>query len=92
MEIEVCAEHVEVLSPSTAEYDTEDKRPFYQRLPSVREYVLVAQDRRRVEVWRRPGEDWVLAVYEAGSRAEVPSIGFTFAVDELYEMAGVNLR
>jgi Uma2 family endonuclease len=82
---------VEVLSPSTEDYDRNEKRLFCQMLPSLQEYVLVAQDRRRVEVWRREAAGWAYAVFDAGTRAELPSIRFTLDVDELYEAAGVSV-
>ncbi len=37
---------VEVLSPSTAAYDRGEKLTHYQRIPSLREVVLVAHDQR----------------------------------------------
>jgi Uma2 family endonuclease len=50
---------VEVLSPSTEEIDRGDKWADYQLIPSLREYVLVSQDRPRVEVYRRrEGDGW----------------------------------
>lgn len=82
---------VEVLSPSTEAYDRGDKRALYQRLASLQECVLVAQDRRRLEIWRRVDEDWILSVHAAGSRAPMPSIGFELDVDELYDLAGVKV-
>lgn len=82
---------VEVLSPSTEEYDREEKRLYYQRLASLREYVLVAQDRRYVEVWRRDGRGWAREVHGAGARASLPSIDFELDVDDLYEIAGVHV-
>lgn len=51
---------VEVLSPSTEEYDRGEKLLNYQQIPSLREVVLVAQDERRVEVWRRGEGGWFL--------------------------------
>jgi Uma2 family endonuclease len=80
---------VEVLSPSTEAYDRHEKRLYYQPLPSLREYVLVAQDRRRVEVWRRDGEAWVWSAHETGARVPLPSLGLELDVDELYALAGV---
>jgi Uma2 family endonuclease len=80
---------VEVLSPSTEAYDRDDKRALYQLLPSLQEYVLVAQDRRRVEVWRRNGDDWSYTVHDAGTKAALPSIDLEIDVDELYRLAGV---
>lgn len=83
---------VEVLSPATERYDREQKRLYYQEIPSLCEYVLVAQDRRRVEVWRRDDEVWVHTVHDAGRKASLPSIGFELDVDELYDTAGVDVR
>lgn len=83
---------VEVLSPSSERYDREQKRLYYQQLDSLREYVLVAQDRRHVEVWRREGEGWTFAVHESGARVALPSIAVAFEVDELYDAAGLGLR
>jgi len=82
---------MEVLSPSTEAYDRDDKRLLYQHLASLGEYVLVAQDRRRVEVWTRTGDAWSHTVHDAGSRAALPSIGFELEVDELYRLAGVDV-
>lgn len=49
---------VEVLSPSTEEVDRGSKLEDYQRIPSLREYVLVSQH-PRVEIYRRlDSGDW----------------------------------
>ncbi len=82
----------EVLSPGTESYDRGEKHGYYQQLPSLREYVLVAQDGRRIELWRRDdGGDWTHAVYGAGATAALDSIEYELAVDELYDLAGVAL-
>ena len=83
---------VEVLRPSTERYDREQKRLYYQTLESLCEYVLVAQDRRRVEVWQRRDTEWHHTIHEPGSRASLPSIGFELDVDELYDTAGLTAR
>jgi Uma2 family endonuclease len=44
---------VEVLSPSTEAYDRGDKFAHYHSLPSLQEYVLIAQDRPRIEHYVR---------------------------------------
>jgi Uma2 family endonuclease len=44
---------VEVLSPSTADYDRGEKFARYRRLDTLREYVLVAQDRPHVARYAR---------------------------------------
>ena len=75
---------VEVLSPSTERSDRGEKFAHYQRLVSLQEYVLVAQDAPRVEVFRRQGSSWLLPIFEAGTSLTLTSIGATFSVDELY--------
>lgn len=51
---------IEVLSPSTVEYDRSLKFALYRRLPSLKEYVLVNPETRRVEAFRLRGPDWVV--------------------------------
>lgn len=81
---------VEVLSPSTESYDRGEKRLYYQQLPSLHEYVLVSQDRRRVELWRRDGAAWAASIHEAGAQVPLTSLGIALDVDEIYEVAGVR--
>lgn len=51
---------IEVLSPSTEAYDRGDKFRYYQTISSLREYVLVSQDRRCFEVYRQqPDGRWL---------------------------------
>src|SRR5215468_3741925 len=55
---------VEVLSKSTEAYDRGEKREHYQQIASLREYVLVAQDRREIEVYARlEGSIWQRSVH-----------------------------
>lgn len=75
---------VEVLSPSTAEYDRGEKLSHYQRIPSLGEVVLIAHDERRLEVWRREGDHWTLDVFRAGARARLASIESELDVAEVY--------
>ena len=79
---------VEVLSPSTEEYDRGEKFAHYKRIPSLRQYVLVSSDGHRVEVWTR-GEDgaWSALVSTDGQVADLASVGARLDVRELYEAA-----
>lgn len=77
---------VEVLSDASEGYDRGEKFAHYRRIPSLCEYVLVGQRKRRIEVFRKNVAGlWVL-VAEAGEgeRATLESIGCTLAVDEVY--------
>jgi Uma2 family endonuclease len=47
---------VEVLSPSTERYDRTTKFDHYQQIPSVQEYILVAQDAARCERYVRQAD------------------------------------
>ncbi|MCB9672299.1 MAG: Uma2 family endonuclease [Alphaproteobacteria bacterium] len=58
----------EVLSPSTEAYDRGGEFAALQRLPSLTHYVLLSQDRPRVEVFERQGpQSWTLTVVEDGA-------------------------
>lgn len=75
---------IEVLSPSTEASDRGDKWRHYQRLASLREYVLVSQGEPYVEVFRREGDEWVLRTSVAGQSIELPSQGVRVSVDAVY--------
>jgi Uma2 family endonuclease len=50
---------VEVLSPTTEQIDRGEKWEHFQRIPSLREYLLVNQSKPRIERYRRlPSGDW----------------------------------
>ena len=75
---------VEVLSNSTERDDRSDKFYAYRRLPSLEEYVLIAQDTLRVEVYRRE-TGWDLEVYNAGMEFSLRGIGANLTVTDVYE-------
>ncbi|MDE0398951.1 MAG: Uma2 family endonuclease [Candidatus Poribacteria bacterium] len=50
---------IEVLSPSTEVYDRGEKFRHYQELASLQEYILVSQDRVRVERYHLAKTQWV---------------------------------
>lgn len=77
---------VEVLSDSTAGYDQGAKFSAYRKLPSLREYVLVAQDGTQVLVYRRgEGVEWIVHPYGAGEIVSLPSLELAIPVDVIYE-------
>jgi Uma2 family endonuclease len=75
---------IEVLSNSTSESDRGDKFAAYRRLRSLREYVLVSQYERRIDVYRRDGSRWQLDEYRAGEKLQLESIAVEFPVDDVY--------
>jgi len=74
---------VEVLSDSTERYDRDGKFKAYRTLASVEEYVLVAQDEPRIEVYRR-GADGGWSYEIAGPAGGLAVHGVKIAVDEVY--------
>jgi Uma2 family endonuclease len=76
---------VEVLSPSTEDYDRGEKLTHYQRAPSIQEVVLIAHDRREVDVWRREAAGgWSHHVTRDAGAARLESIGCELPVTEVY--------
>lgn len=78
---------IEVLSPSTESYDRGAKSAMYRDGGTLQAYVLIAQDRRHIEVYsREPGGRWVLTeARAAGSRVVVPPIGCALSTDAVYD-------
>jgi Uma2 family endonuclease len=74
---------VEVLSVSTEEYDRGEKFERYKSIPSLRDYVLVSQDKKVIEVFSRERE-WRVVRAAGGEVALVASIGVKLDVDEVY--------
>ena len=56
---------IEILSPCTERLDRREKRWSYQTLPSLREYVLVAQDRPHIEIYRSSNQ-WQVEIFTSG--------------------------
>ncbi len=76
---------VEILSPSTEAYDRGDKFAHYRRLPSLVEYVLIAQDKVRVEHYIRQDRRWVLTELDSlEDRLGLVSIQCEIALREIY--------
>jgi Uma2 family endonuclease len=76
---------VEVLSDSSERYDRGKKFEQYRSIPSLTDYLLVAQDQVLVEHFRRgEGGTWVLREVRAGGRVELSGPECALEVDEIY--------
>ena len=76
---------VEVLSDSTESYDRGKKFRDFQRLPSLKHYLLVDQVAVRMEHYRRNDDDtWTLTIAEAGAKVSLPELGGDIVVDDVY--------
>jgi len=78
---------VEVLSPSTENYDRGKKAKLYRAIPSLQELLFIAQDSYEVELYRRqPDGTWSLIEARGlESAIALTSIGYTLSLRELYE-------
>ncbi len=76
---------VEVLSPSTEEYDHGDKLVHYQTIPTVNEIVLVASEKHDIELVRREADgSWSRRRFGEGDVVALASIGCSLAASEIY--------
>jgi Uma2 family endonuclease len=76
---------IEVLSPTTEAYDRGVKFRHYRRVGSLREFVLISQDRMMVERYTRRGNDWVLSdLTDPDQVLNLESIGCQIPVDRIY--------
>jgi Uma2 family endonuclease len=78
---------VEVLSKSTASYDRSVKSGYYRTLPSLAEYLLVAQDESHVVQHTKQADGrWLLAdIRGAEGRVELASVGCVLSLADVYE-------
>jgi Uma2 family endonuclease len=84
---------LEVLSPSTEEYDTGEKFDHYRTLRSLRQYVLVSYREHSLVVWTRGDDDqWRSATVRESEVAELRSIEARLDVRELYAIAAEPSR
>ncbi len=75
----------EVLSPSTASTDIGVKNEEYRDTPSVKRYVMLAQDRQLATVFTRVGDDWVGHIVSGDAILGMPEIGIDVPLAGLYE-------
>ncbi len=76
---------VEVLSPSTEGIDRREKLHAYQNIPSLHEYVMVAQDEQKVELYRRDGEHWQYFLLNANDTLQLECIEIALPMRDIYE-------
>ncbi len=80
----------EVLSDSIEKYDRGKKFEHYRQIDSLREYLLISQDRPHVELFTRDaGGQWTLSEATGLDAAiELPVIGCRLALADVYAKVG----
>ena len=82
---------IEVLSPSTEIYDRTEKFEHYKQITTLQEYILVSQDKVKVEHHRPQGTQWRLREYqELQDTFTLSSIGCKLSLKDVYRR--VNLE
>jgi Uma2 family endonuclease len=77
----------EVLSPHTARHDRFEKALFYRQLDGLEEYVLISQEYRLVEVFRR-ADQWQASACTQGE-VMFRSIELAVSIDAIYRRTGL---
>jgi Uma2 family endonuclease len=76
---------IEVLSQSTENYDRGKKFALYRELESLREYVLVASDYKKVEIFRRTANnEWFLSDPKENEPIFFESINCSVLYEDIY--------
>lgn len=78
---------MEVLSPSTEDFDRGGKADLYRGIPSLKEYVILAQDRILVQRYTKRGErHWNLQEFtEADEVLRLESVNVDIPLHQIYE-------
>jgi Uma2 family endonuclease len=78
---------IEVLSPTTANYDRGGRSELYRDIPTFGEYVLIHRDKIRIEHHRADGKGgWLLTeTQDVGATLTFQSIGVAMPVARIYE-------
>lgn len=80
---------IEVLSPQTEQTDRREKFLSYIQIETLEEYVLVAQDKLEVTVFRRASKRQPEVVRQSEDLLRLVSLDFTLPLHAVYE--GVEL-
>lgn len=77
---------IEVLSDSTAAFDRGGKFAAYRKLDSLKEYLIVDIDARRVECFRRTADnDWLLHDYVDNEDCKLTSLNISLPMADIFE-------
>lgn len=76
---------IEVLSKSTAKFDSSEKFTDYQTCPTLEEYVLVSQTERSIEVRSLVDGIWKATTYQEGNPVTFHSIDWSGALADIYQ-------
>jgi Uma2 family endonuclease len=76
---------IEVISPSTERVDRGRKKLDYFATPSVRQYAMIEQDERLVDLYTRSEAGWINEVIVGDAVLKLSSIAVELHLDTIYE-------
>jgi Uma2 family endonuclease len=76
---------VEVLSPTTEAIDRREKALHYRQIPSLEEYILIAQEMPEVTIYRRASGWNPVILTSLAAAAEFHSIKLSLSLSQIYE-------
>ncbi len=76
---------VEVLSPSTEDYDRGEKLNHYKECDSLQAVLFVSYKRRQVTIVARSGEGWTTSEVQGGQELHLAQPALRISLDELYD-------
>jgi Uma2 family endonuclease len=84
---------VEVLSDSTKRTDRNEKKQNYERISSIKTYLIVHQNQKRVEVCRRAEDGaWQAETLENEGLIELECPNTTLTLEQIYEDVDFSAR
>ena len=85
---------IEVLSPGTESFDRGKKFEYYRSIPSLKEYVLVSQEKQIVEVYfRQERGTWLYTVAQGLDKTILlNSIEYEIALKDIYHKVTSNVE
>lgn len=76
---------LEVLSPSTKDYDRGSKFQLYRSIPSLQNYVLISSMEHLAEVYTRSGDSWILTTaHQLDKSIHISAIEFDLNLADVY--------
>ena len=82
---------IEILSPSTKNYDRTTKYRLYRDIPTLKEYILIDSTNINVEVYRKEKKEWIKEEYQSlNQQLLIKSIDVTIPLMEIYGRMGLK--
>jgi Uma2 family endonuclease len=84
---------IEILSPSTRDYDRGGKFKLYRDIPTLKEYILVDSEAISIEVFRLdPHDHWVLEEYkDPGETLTIQTVGLSIPLQDIYKRTKLSV-